>query len=148
MTLRAEHSPRPVGHERHHPRRGARRTVLGTIRQLPHYLRLLYGLLTDSRVSRVDKVLVFGAIAYILAPIDLIPDFVPFLGQVDDVFLLLTALRRLISNAGRLIVVQHWMGDPEELADLSIERATVAAAFFLPPAIRRRIRRLVGRGRA
>src|SRR5437773_7855074 len=79
------------------PRTGAKRTVLHYIRQLPNFLRLLFGLITDRRVATVDKLLVFGAIAYIITPIDLIPDFIPFIGEVDDVYLLVIALQRLIS---------------------------------------------------
>jgi len=74
------------------PRTGAKRTIMDTIRQLPNYVRLLFGLLSDRRVATVDKLLVGAAIAYIIAPVDLIPDWIPFLGEVDDVFLLVTAL--------------------------------------------------------
>jgi uncharacterized membrane protein YkvA (DUF1232 family) len=69
------------------PRTGAKRTVLGTVRQLPSYLRLLGGLMFDGRVSLVDRLMVVGAFAYIVSPLDFIPDVIPFLGQVDDVFL-------------------------------------------------------------
>ena len=48
------------------PRTGAKRTVMGTISEIPNFLRLLYGLITDSRVNSVDKIVVAGAIAYIL----------------------------------------------------------------------------------
>jgi uncharacterized membrane protein YkvA (DUF1232 family) len=122
------------------PRRGAKRTVLGTIRQIPHYLRLLGGLVTDRRVNAVDKVLVAAAIAYVIAPIDLIPDFIPFIGEVDDVFLLVTALQRLISNAGRLVVLDHWAGDPAELSDMNLRAVLSAASFFLPMRLRRRLK--------
>src|SRR5262249_37045156 len=108
------------------------------MRQLPNYVRLLFGLMTDHRIARIDKLLVIGAIVYIITPIDFIPDFIPFFGQVDDVFLLLTALQRLIAHAGRPVLLDHWEGDPAELADLSIRRALGAAAFFLPRSLRRR----------
>src|SRR5690242_21349479 len=81
------------------PRTGAKRTVMYYIKQLPSYVRLLGGLVTDSRVSMVDKLLVLGAIAYIVMPIDLIPDFIPFFGEIDDVYILILALQRLISYA-------------------------------------------------
>jgi len=113
---------------------------MGTIRELPNFLRLLYGLLTDDRVSKLDKILVGGAIAYILLPIDLIPDAIPFIGEVDDVFVLVLALQRLIQNAGRIVLLDHWMGDPEDLADLNLQRILSAAAFFLPRRLRRRLR--------
>ena len=126
------------------PRKGAKRTVMHYIRQLPNFLRLLVGLITDRRVATVDKLLVFGAIAYIITPIDLIPDFIPFIGEVDDVYLLVIALQRLISNAGRLVLLDHWGGDVEDLADLNLQGALAAAAFFLPRRIRRRLR-VIGR---
>ena len=122
------------------PRTGAKRTVVQTIRQIPHYLRLLAGLLVDRRVSPVDKLLVAAAIAYIVMPLDLIPDVIPFLGEVDDVFLLMTALQRLIANAGRRVLAAHWHGDPREIRDLDVERVLAAAAFFLPLRLRRRLR--------
>jgi uncharacterized membrane protein YkvA (DUF1232 family) len=127
------------------PRTGARRTVLGTIRQIPDYLRLLGGLLVDKRVSILDKLLVVAAIAYILAPIDLVPDFIPFFGEVDDVFLLVTALQRLISNTGRRVLLDHWGGDPRDLRDLSLHRIMQASAFFLPLAIQQRLRGMTRR---
>lgn len=131
--------------EQHAPRTGARRTVMHYIRQLPHYLRLLVGLLTDRRVSLVDKLLVAGAIAYIVMPVDLIPDFIPFFGEVDDVYLLVIALQRLISHAGRRVLLDHWLGDPADLADLNLQSALGAAAFFLPGRLRKRLAKL-GRG--
>jgi len=122
------------------PRTGAKRTVMGTISEIPNFLRLLYGLITDSRVNSVDKLVVAGAIAYILLPIDVIPDFVPFLGEVDDVFLLILALQRLIANAGRAIVQAYWPGDPAELSAMNLEKIHAACAFFLPRRMRRRLR--------
>lgn len=126
------------------PRHGAKRTVMHYIRQLPNFLRLLYGLITDPRVAFVDKVLVFGAIAYIITPVDLIPDWIPFLGEVDDVYLLVIALQRLIANAGRVVVLDHWVGAPEDLSDFNLRGVLSAAAFFLPRRIRRRLR-VIGR---
>lgn len=127
------------------PRTGAKRTVIYYMKQLPSYLRLLGGLLTDKRVSTVDKLLVAGAMAYIIMPVDLIPDFIPFLGEVDDVFVLVMALQRLVSNAGRSVVLAHWTGSVDDLADLNLKEALAAAAFFLPRGIRRRLK-VIGRG--
>jgi len=122
------------------PRTGAKRTVMGTISELPNFLRLLYGLITDHRVNAVDKLVVAGAIAYILLPIDIIPDFIPFLGEVDDVFLLILALQRLIENAGRSVIQAYWAGDPADLTAMNLEKVLAAAAFFLPRRMRRRLR--------
>lgn len=123
-----------------HPRTGARRTVMHVIRQIPEYLRLLGGLLTDRRVALVDKLLVAGAIAYIVSPADLIPDVIPFLGQVDDVFLLTASIERLIRNAGSSVVTGHWRGDPNDLSSANLRQVLMAASFFLPRRVRRRLR--------
>lgn len=122
------------------PRRGAKRTVTHYIAQLPRYVRLLGGLIADRRVSIWDKLLVAGAIAYIVSPIDIIPDFIPFLGEVDDVYLLILALQRLMGNAGRRVLLDHWTGDPADLGELNLHQALSAAAFFLPLPLRRRLK--------
>lgn len=127
------------------PRTGAKRTVIYYMKQLPAYMRLLGGLLMDRRVSAVDKLLVAGAMAYIAMPVDLIPDFIPFIGEVDDVFLLVLALQRLIANSGRNVLMAHWSGAVEDLADTNLEAVLAAAAFFLPKGIRRRLK-VIGRG--
>jgi uncharacterized membrane protein YkvA (DUF1232 family) len=126
------------------PRTGAKRTVMYYMKQLPNYVRLLGGLLLDRRVSPVDKLLVGAAIAYIAMPIDLIPDFIPFIGEVDDVYVLILALTRLIANAGRPVLEAHWSGAKEDLLDLNLREALSAAAFFLPRSIRRRLK-VIGR---
>jgi uncharacterized membrane protein YkvA (DUF1232 family) len=126
------------------PRTGAKRTVVSAIKELPHYLKLLWALLRDARVSRVDKLLVAAAALYIVNPIDLIPDLIPFLGEVDDLFLLLLALQRLISRAGRDVLAEHWTGAREALSDLNLASTLAAAAFFLPPGLRRRLKGLLG----
>ena len=123
-------------------RTGAKRTLMTTVKELPNFLRLLGGLLTDRRVANTDKLLVAGAIAYIVMPMDFIPDYIPFLGEIDDLFVLVLALQRLIANAGRSVIQDHWMGDPASLRELDLEKILVAAAFFLPRRIRRRLRTL------
>ncbi len=126
------------------PRTGAKRTVIYYVRQLPAYIRLLGGLLLDKRVAAFDKLLVAGAIAYIVSPIDLIPDFIPFFGEIDDLFILVLALQHLVNRAGRRVLLDHWKGDPADLGDLNLQSALTAAAFFLPKRIRRRLR-VIGR---
>jgi uncharacterized membrane protein YkvA (DUF1232 family) len=124
------------------PRTGTKKAVGAYIAQLPRFLKLLWGLIRDPRVAGFDKLLVAGAVAYIISPIDYIPDFIPFLGEVDDLFVLMLAIRRLIENAGRQVLLSHWTGDPAELKDFNVQKVLVAAAFFLPRRLRRRLRAL------
>jgi uncharacterized membrane protein YkvA (DUF1232 family) len=125
-----------------------RRSVVHAIRLVPHYIRLLFGLFRDARVSRTDRLLALGALVYVVSPVDFIPDVIPFLGEVDDLFLVVLALQRLIDNAGNAVLLDHWHGDPSELDDSSLMRVLSAASFFLPPVLRRRLRRMAGGRRA
>ena len=84
---------------------------------------------------------VAGAVAYIVMPLDLVPDFIPFLGQVDDIYLLVLSLQRLISHAGLVVVVDHWAGDVRDLTPGRLRAVLLAASVFLPRGIRRRLRR-------
>ncbi|HWG34545.1 MAG TPA: DUF1232 domain-containing protein [Gemmatimonadaceae bacterium] len=94
----------------------------------------------DPRVELLDKLLVAGAVAYVMIPEDVFPDFIPLIGEVDDVFVLVLAIRQLLKSAGREVILEHWMGDPDELDELNLERVLGAASFFLPRRVRRRLR--------
>lgn len=129
------------------PRVGAKRSLVRVVRQIPAYIRLLLGLMSDARVSRIDRFMVLAAAAYIISPLDFIPDFVPFLGEVDDIFLLMLALQRLVENTGRRVIMDYWRGDPSDLSDMNLAGMVSAAGFFLPTGIRRRLMKMVRGGR-
>src|SRR5690348_1584649 len=77
---------------------------------IPNLLRLLVSLLRDDRVSKMDKAILAGTIIYVVSPIDIIPDFIPFIGQVDDAYLLAISILRLLNRADRGVVLDHWRG--------------------------------------
>jgi uncharacterized membrane protein YkvA (DUF1232 family) len=54
---------------------------------IPNFLKLLYRLLKNPAISTADKALLAGTVAYVLSPFDLLPDMIPFAGQVDDILL-------------------------------------------------------------
>lgn len=109
-----------------------RRVVQEALRLLPNLGRLMWGLARDRGVSFVDKALVVGAALYLVMPLDLVPDFLPFFGQVDDLVLLLMAVRRLVRRAGPEAVLRHWRGDPALLADGRLAQVVGLAERFLP----------------
>jgi len=119
-------------------RRSARAAVAALIPQIPHFLRLLFGLMRDRRVSRLDKALVIGAIVYVLTPVDMLPDFLGFLGMVDDLYLLALVVNRLILRAGPELVHEHWGGDRESLRFLVEGLEEIGS--FVPTPVRRLIR--------
>jgi uncharacterized membrane protein YkvA (DUF1232 family) len=85
---------------------------------LPNLVRLFKGLVRDPRVPRRSKaLLIFGA-AWVASPIDLIPEFIPVLGPLDDAVVAALILRHLLRTAGREVVAEHWHGDPATLERL------------------------------
>ena len=77
---------------------------------------LLKDLATDPRVSRADKIAAGIAAAYLVSPVDLIPDWLPGIGQADDVAVIMLALRRLLTGAGYDVIYELWRGTDEGLA--------------------------------
>ncbi len=81
--------------------------ALEMIRKMPAYARLIWALARDPRVPMQQK-LVLGAVAgYLVFPIDIIPDFIPVLGQLDDVGVLIFGLDFFIRNAPKEVVEEH-----------------------------------------
>jgi uncharacterized membrane protein YkvA (DUF1232 family) len=76
---------------------------------------LLRRLLTDSRSPRRRRALLVLLVAYLATPIDLVPDFIPVAGQLDDA-LLVALLRSLVRTNGDTLVREHWPGSPSWLA--------------------------------
>jgi len=113
---------------------------------IPNLMGLLIGLLRDERVSQADKAILAGIVMYVIVPLDIIPDFIPFIGQVDDSYLLAISILRLLNRADRRIIRDHWKGqrDIKELVD-SIVRI---AEFFLPKPVKNVLRgRIEPKGR-
>jgi uncharacterized membrane protein YkvA (DUF1232 family) len=77
---------------------------------------LLKDLAADPRVPRSAKVFAGLAVAYLLSPIDLVPDFIPGLGQADDLGVAVLAVRRLLHEAGFAVIYELWRGSDEGLA--------------------------------
>jgi uncharacterized membrane protein YkvA (DUF1232 family) len=75
---------------------------------LPSFVRLYWRLFNDSRVSVIPKALLLAAIAYVLSPVDILPDwFPPILGEVDDIVVIALALKLFISLSPRHVVQEH-----------------------------------------
>ena len=85
---------------------------------LPNLAVLFRGLGSDPRVPRSSKALLVFGLAWLASPIDLIPEFIPFLGPLDDAVVAALILRRLGRTAGRSVVEEHWRGDPAVIARL------------------------------
>src|ERR1700682_5793832 len=102
---------------------------------IPNMLLLCARLLTDSRVPATERALVAGAIVYFIIPFDLIPDMIPFVGQVDDAYLIAMTLLRLMDRTDPAVLRAHWNGGGD-IVQL-VEAMAVLSAKFLPKRIRR-----------
>lgn len=109
------------------------------ISALPNLVKLGYRLVRDPRVPVKHKAFVGGALAYLVAPVDLIPDFIPFIGRADDLLMLAFALNAMFEAAGEAIVHEHWdgTGDVLELVAGVVEWG----ASLVPWPIRRAVKR-------
>ena len=96
---------------------------------LPNMVRLSGSLLIDSRVPIAEKALFGAAIIYAISPIDLIPDIFPFIGQVDDIYLIALTLLRLLNYTDEGVVRSHWRGGGDIVA-LASSVASLAPAFL------------------
>ncbi len=89
------------------------------LRLLPDVLRLLRRLAADRTLPWTVRARVWIALAWLLSPLDLIPEFLPVIGPADDVIVVTILLRSLIRRAGPETLRRHWPGTPEGLAVLS-----------------------------
>jgi uncharacterized membrane protein YkvA (DUF1232 family) len=104
---------------------------------LPNMVKLLGNLMKDAGVPTTEKALFLAAIVYVISPLDFIPDVFPFIGQVDDLYVVALTLLRLINRTDESIVRKYWSGggDIVALAD------TIAS--LAPKLLPKRISRVI-----
>src|SRR5262245_15535732 len=101
---------------------------------MPNMVLLCARLMVDPRVPRTERVLVAGAVIYAIIPFDLIPDMIPFIGQVDDAYLIAITLLRLMDRTDPEVLREHWNGGGD-IVQLIAATATIAGKL-LPRRIR------------
>jgi uncharacterized membrane protein YkvA (DUF1232 family) len=106
-------------------RREGARAIAGLI---PDCIVLFHRLLADERVPRRRKLLLAAVIGYLAMPFDLIPDFIPVAGQLDDAIIVALVLRSILRASGRDLLQEHWPGP------LSSLNAFTRLAYGGPPA--------------
>jgi len=111
-----------------------KRRMKSCFRLIPNFLKLISRLLLDARVSKADKAILAATILYTITPIDLMADFIPFFGLVDDAFLITLALSRLLYRAGESPLREHWDGEGDIVALINTMRQV--SENFLPRRIR------------
>jgi uncharacterized membrane protein YkvA (DUF1232 family) len=94
---------------------GRREDARAWVGFIPDCIVLFRRLLADPRVSPRRKALVAGLIGYLALPFDLIPDFIPVAGQLDDAIAVALVLRAILRDAGPAVIEEHWPGPPASL---------------------------------
>jgi uncharacterized membrane protein YkvA (DUF1232 family) len=90
---------------------------------IPNMLVLFRGLLGDPRVPRSSKWWIWLAIVWFVSPIDLIPEFIPVVGPLDDAIVAALVLRHVLKRTDRQVLSNHWRGDPATLDIITRARA-------------------------
>ena len=104
---------------------------------LPRLGRMLISLAGDRDVPTAAKVVLAAMAVYLVSPIDLIPDFIPWLGYLDDVILAAVVVDGVLSFVDRALVLRYWPGTPA-----SLDRVAAVArrlARWVPNRIKARI---------
>ncbi len=86
------------------------------LRLLPDVVRLVRRLAADRTLPRGVRIRLWLLLAYLLCPVDLVPDVVPVLGYADDVVVVAWALRSVVRRSGAEALDRHWPGQPAGLA--------------------------------
>ena len=115
----------------------AKRRMKNLLMFLPNMVSLCGRLLMDGRVPLAEKALFAGAVIYALMPFDFIPDMLPFIGQVDDAYLISLTLLRLIGRTDASVVREHWRGGGD------VVQLAQAIAELAPRLLPKRIQRVL-----
>jgi len=115
----------------------ARTWIVEALMLIPNLLMLLWRLMQDAKVSASDKTIMIATIAYVMSPLDFLPDMIPVLGQVDDLLLLALVIKRLTDSVSYDVLLEYWEGN-EELLEI-VEKALNYAALLLPPSIYQKV---------
>jgi uncharacterized membrane protein YkvA (DUF1232 family) len=95
---------------------GRGRTVRDVARFIPDCIVLMGRLVGDPRVPRRHKLLLGAVAGYLAMPFDVVPDFIPVAGQVDDALVVVLALRAVLRGSGNELVRELWPGPQSSLA--------------------------------
>ncbi len=94
---------------------GRRTDAAAVARLVPDCARLAGRLARDPRVPRRRRLALLALVAYLLMPIDLVPDVIPVVGVLDDALLVVLVLRGVVRGAGPGVLAEHWPGPPRGL---------------------------------
>ncbi|MBI1845821.1 MAG: DUF1232 domain-containing protein [Candidatus Rokubacteria bacterium] len=107
------------------------------LRALPLVARALVRLVRDPALPPAAKIALAAAAVYLLSPIDLIPDFIPFVGYLDDLLVAAVVVDGVITYVDRPVLLRHWPGTAESLE--RVARSARLLAAWVPRRLKMRI---------
>ena len=110
---------------------------------LPDFFILVCRLAVDKRVPSKQKLMVGGVIAYLIMPLDIIPDFIPVIGHVDDLVLVVMGLNLILNEIDPKVLSDNWSGEGDVLEQM--QKITATAERFLDKNILQRIKKWLRR---
>lgn len=110
---------------------------MALLRALPDLVRLIARLAADPRLPRAAKLALAAALVYLASPIDLVPDFLPLVGLLDDLLLAAILVDGILNHVDRALVLRHWPGSAESLDTLA--RTARLFAMWVPRRLKRRV---------
>ncbi|HEU4867019.1 MAG TPA: YkvA family protein [Actinomycetota bacterium] len=106
--------------------------LLGRVaRDAQNIARLARGLAKDPRVPKRNKLIFAGIAAYVVMPVDLIPDWLPGIGRLDDIIMVCVGIDSILNHTPKAILDEYWEGDQAVLD--SIRSIVSTAVEFVPP---------------
>ncbi|MBS1789023.1 MAG: DUF1232 domain-containing protein [Acidobacteria bacterium] len=121
--------------DQYNNRKEAKGFLKSVIMLIPNFLLLMGRLFKDSRVPLAEKAMLVGAIAYVISPLDLLPDVIPVIGQIDDLYLIALVVLRLLARTDDAVLQEHWDGRGDLVS--IVNKIVRAAQFVLPKRMQR-----------
>jgi uncharacterized membrane protein YkvA (DUF1232 family) len=107
------------------------------IRALPNLVRLIARLVLDPLLPRTAKVALGAALLYLASPVDLVPDFIPLVGYLDDLLLAAVLVDGVLNWVDRALVLRYWPGSPDSLE--RVARVAHMLAVWVPRRLKARV---------
>ena len=111
--------------------------MLPLLRALPALAVMIARLVRDPALPRSAKIALAAAAVYLVSPIDLVPDFIPFIGYLDDILLAAVVLDGILNYVDRDLVVRYWPGSARSLDALA--RSARLLSGWVPRRVKARI---------
>jgi uncharacterized membrane protein YkvA (DUF1232 family) len=107
------------------------------LRALPDLARLIARLVRDPVLPRAAKIALAAAAVYLASPLDLIPDFIPFVGYLDDVLVAAVVVDGILNYVDRGLILRYWPGTADSLD--RVARAAKLFAMWVPRRLKQRV---------